>query len=123
MMLRLFAGSLGMEDKRENNFYDMFEGLIRAYLAGMDVVELEIDNLAAHWEWDNSLNNGIPQEYLYVVQQLNQRKADINLSLVTRGVDRDSNAPARHLVSHGAKNYHRMVRITQITGRIHEICF
>ncbi|KAK1375488.1 hypothetical protein POM88_031681 [Heracleum sosnowskyi] len=84
MMLRLFAGSLGMEDIRENEFYAMFKGLIRAYLAGMDVVELETDNLAAHWEWDNSLNNGIPQEYIYVVQQFNQRKADINLFLVTR---------------------------------------
>ncbi|KAK1371499.1 hypothetical protein POM88_037591 [Heracleum sosnowskyi] len=49
-ILRLFAGSLRINDRRENEFYAMFEGLIKAYLAGKDVVELETDNLVAPWE-------------------------------------------------------------------------
>lgn len=75
-IIRLCMGSLLIEDRRVNEFYAMFEGLVRAYLDDHEVLELETDNLAAHWEWENSLNNGVPQEHLFIVQQLNQRKAD-----------------------------------------------
>lgn len=120
-IIRLFAGSLGIEDKRVNEFYAMFQGLVRAYVDDQDVIELETDNLAAHWEWINSMNNGVPHEHLYIVQQLNQRKADENLSLVTRGIDTDSNEMAMYLARHGAENYKKMVIISQPFGRIHEI--
>ncbi|KAK1366238.1 hypothetical protein POM88_041799 [Heracleum sosnowskyi] len=67
------------------------------------------------------MNNGIPRGHFYVVQQLNQRKADENLSLVTRGIDENSNAMARYLANYGAKNCTQMVIITQMFGRIREI--
>lgn len=95
--------------------------MLRAYLDDQEVIELETDNLAAHWEWTYSMNNGVPQEHLYIVQQLNQRKADDNLSLISRGIDTDSNAMAMYLARHGAENYKKMVIISQPFGRIHEI--
>ncbi|KAK1377414.1 hypothetical protein POM88_024158 [Heracleum sosnowskyi] len=54
-LLRLFAGSLGIENGRVNEHYAMFEGLIRAYLDKKDIVELETDNTEVYWEWTNSM--------------------------------------------------------------------
>lgn len=50
-ILCLYAGSLGIEERRINELYAMLEGLISAYLDEHDVVELETDNVAAEWEW------------------------------------------------------------------------
>ncbi|KAK1373115.1 hypothetical protein POM88_029308 [Heracleum sosnowskyi] len=84
----LYAGSLRWEDMRLNELYAMFFGLIRAYLDICNVVELETDNVAAEWEWNTSMTHGVVHEHAYVVQQLNERKADANLSkiLMTHGV-------------------------------------
>ncbi|KAK1393592.1 hypothetical protein POM88_012648 [Heracleum sosnowskyi] len=118
---RLYAGTFGFDDRRINELYAMFEGLIRACRDGYDIVELETDNVAAEWEWTNSMLHGFPHDHAYVVQQLNQRKADDNLNLVVRAVDTDSNELAMYLARHGVEKYHRMVIIEQPFGRIHEI--
>ncbi|KAK1393323.1 hypothetical protein POM88_012379 [Heracleum sosnowskyi] len=99
----------------------MFEGLKRAYWDGFDVLELETYNLAAEWEWTNSMMNGIPHEHAYVIQQLNQRKADDNLSLEVKGVDTDSNVMAHYLARVGAERWKKMVIIENIFGIIEEI--
>ncbi|KAK1370430.1 hypothetical protein POM88_036522 [Heracleum sosnowskyi] len=96
-------------------------GLIRAYWDDHDILELETDNVAAEWEWTNSMIHGVPHEHAYVVKQLNQRNGDDNLSLVVRAIDTDSNELAMYLARHGAENYHQMVIIENLFGRVWEI--
>lgn len=86
-------------------------GLIKAYLDDHDALELETDNVAGKWKWPNSLTRGVVPEHDYMVQQLNQRKADQYLTWEVRTIDMDSNALAMYLSSHGADNYRRTVII------------
>ncbi|KAK1392816.1 hypothetical protein POM88_011872 [Heracleum sosnowskyi] len=140
---RLYAGSLGFNDRRINELNAMFQGLIRAYWDGHDILKFETDNVAAEWEWTNSIIHGVPHEHAYVVQQLNQRKEDDNLSLVAgadpdsgsalvsckvwsalfggESIDTYSNELAMYLARHGAENYHQMVIIENLFGRVRKI--
>lgn len=120
-LLKLYGGSLGIEERRTNEIYAMLQGLIRAYLDEHEVLELETDNVAAHWEWDNSLVNGVPPKHEFVTPQMNTRKLDENWVLSTRPIDEDSNVLARYLAMHGAANHDRMVIYSIIFGRIREI--
>ncbi|KAK1385718.1 hypothetical protein POM88_023453 [Heracleum sosnowskyi] len=69
---RLYAGSLRITERRNNELYAMLEGLIRAYLDEFDFVELETNNVGAYMEWNNSSLGALP-EHRYVIQQINQR--------------------------------------------------
>lgn len=40
-LLRLYGGTLGIEERRTNELYAMLQGLIRVYLDEYDVIELE----------------------------------------------------------------------------------
>ncbi|KAK1371307.1 hypothetical protein POM88_037399 [Heracleum sosnowskyi] len=120
-IVSMFAGSLGIENQRVNEHYAMFEGLVRAYWEREDVVELEADNVAAYWEWTNSMVHGVLDECQFIVQQLNQREADGNLVLTKRPIDEDSNALARYLARHGAENWKSMICNEEPFGRISEL--
>lgn len=48
MVLMMYCGTLGIEERRTNELYAMLQGLIRAYLDERDVVELETDNVRAY---------------------------------------------------------------------------
>lgn len=50
IILRLYVGLLRIMDRRVNEFYVILEGLNRAYWDSKDMVELETNNFAAHWE-------------------------------------------------------------------------
>lgn len=120
-LLRLYGGSLGIEERRTNELYTILQGLIRAYLDEHDVLELETDNVGAFWEWTDSMQNGVPQEHEFVVRQLNTRREDENQVLVSRPIDESANALARYIVIHGAYNYDRMVIFTNPFGSVREI--
>lgn len=54
------------------------------------------------------MQNGVPHEHEFVIRQLNTRKADDNQVLVSRPIDKSTNALARYVAIHGATNYDRM---------------
>lgn len=117
----MYGGSLRIVERRINELYAMLQGLVRAYLDEYDIIELETDNVAAYWEWSNSLLNGVPPEHEFVVSQLNTRKEDDNMVLVYRPVDEDSNALARYVARHGAEHFDRMVIFANPFGRVREL--
>ncbi|KAK1385466.1 hypothetical protein POM88_023201 [Heracleum sosnowskyi] len=117
---RLYVGSLRITESLNNELYAMLESLNRAYLDEFDFVELETDNVGAYMEWNNSSLGALP-EHRYVFQQINQRKADLNLVLKVNPIDEDDNAMLVYLAQHGAANYDHMVVISNLFGRIFEI--
>lgn len=84
-LLRIYSGSLGIEERRTNELYAMLQGLIRAYRDEYDIIELETDNVGAFWEWSDSMTNGVPPEHEFVTRQLNTRKEDDN-QMLCRGL-------------------------------------
>lgn len=120
-LLRIYGGSLGIEERRTNEIYAMLQGLIRAYLDEYDIIELETDNVGAFWEWSDSMINGVPPEHEFVTRKLNTRKDDDNQVLVSKPIDESANALGRYVAFHGAANYDRMVIFTQPFGRVRDI--
>ncbi|KAK1404377.1 hypothetical protein POM88_003982 [Heracleum sosnowskyi] len=109
---RLCAESLRLQQRRNNEL---------AYLDEYDYVELETDNFGTYMECRNSSTHGALSEHRYVIQQINQRKADKNLFLKVMPVDEDANAMAIYLARHGAAHFVQMEVITQVFGRVFEI--
>lgn len=75
----------------------MHQGLIRASLDDRDIVELETDIVGAYWEWTDSMTNGVYLEHDLITRQLNTRKLDENLSLVSRPIHKAFSAMARYI--------------------------
>ncbi|KAK1404364.1 hypothetical protein POM88_003969 [Heracleum sosnowskyi] len=98
---RLYAGTLRIQERRNNELYAMLEGLIRAYLDEYDFVELETDNVGAYWEWHGLAAGGALPEH--------------------KPTDADSNELAIYLAHHGVTNFDRTVVITNLFERIFEI--
>lgn len=62
----MVAGSLGIQERRINEFYAMFLGLRRPYLESYTQIMLETDNAGAYWEW-RFCDGGFFPEHRYVV--------------------------------------------------------
>ncbi|KAK1399513.1 hypothetical protein POM88_009376 [Heracleum sosnowskyi] len=78
----------------------MLEGLKRAFMEDRFDIELETDNEGAFWKWRNAPEMGVIPENRYVVQQLTQKRADINFRMDVRPIDPNANALARYLASY-----------------------
>lgn len=120
-ILRMLAGSFGIDDQRINEFVALLEGCKCAFLENWENYVLESDHLDAFWEWRNSGLEGAHPEHVYYVQQLNQRKAVKNFVMEPSLCDHNANELAAYLVNHGAHNYKCMVIIAQPFGRIFEL--
>ncbi|KAK1362061.1 hypothetical protein POM88_046535 [Heracleum sosnowskyi] len=77
-------------------------------------------NVHGHYQ-DLPFANGNVSAGTQIFQQINQRKANINLSLRINPIDEDTNAMAIYLAQHGVVNYDLMVVITNLFGRIFEL--
>lgn len=119
----MVGGSLGIQEARINEFYAMLMALRRAYWENYNDLILETDNAAAFWEWTFVNMEGVVPEHRYVVNQLEQRKADKNLRLEVRAVSQESNQLARFLAQHGAQHLNGLVIFEAPFGRIHELWF
>ena len=85
-ILRMYSGTIGNLTKRANELWAMLVGLKGAFIGDEHMVELETDNLKAIKEWDEWKWFHDPNHEI-VIQQLNQRKSDANLTLIVRPVE------------------------------------
>ncbi|WOG91988.1 hypothetical protein DCAR_0311244 [Daucus carota subsp. sativus] len=113
-------GTIRNLTERANELWAILAGLKMAFLEGEEKVELESDNAGAvkeweEWMWDYDRNHE------NVIQQLNQRKTDPNLSLVVRAVEPSQNALARYLAHMGSLQRTRLVIIRRLFGEVKEL--
>ncbi|KAK1360350.1 hypothetical protein POM88_044824 [Heracleum sosnowskyi] len=94
-IVRMVGGSLGIEEEMINEFYVLLTTLCRAYWENHNNIILETDNAGAYWEWSFVDLEGVIPEHRYVVNQLEQRKADRNLRMEVRAIIQESNHLAR----------------------------
>ena len=120
-ILRMISGSLGIQNRRLNEFQAMLEGCKCAFREGWERFILESDHFESFWEWRNSLLEGVQPEHQFIVQQLNQRKADANFDMDISLCDLEANALAEYLADYGAHNFKVMVIMAHPFGRIYEL--
>ena len=96
-ILRMLSGSLGIEHRRNNEYQAMLEGCKCAFLENWEHFVLESDHFDSFWEWRNSHLEGVHPEHQFLVQQLNQRKADPNFDMEISLCDHDADALAEYL--------------------------
>lgn len=119
----MVGGSIGIQEERINEFYALLMALRRAYQENYNDIILETDNAAAYWEWTFVNMEGVVPEHRYVVNQLEQRKADKNLRMEVRAITQEANLLARYLAQHGARTWNQLVIIEAPFGRIRELWF
>lgn len=117
----MLAGSLVIEDRRLNELYALLEGLKRAYLDDKFDVIVESDHEDSVWEWRTAETNRVVPIHRYVIQQLQQRKADINFRISERIIDVNANNLAAYLARYVAENFSRMVILAGPVGRVFEL--
>lgn len=120
-ILRMLAGSVGIRNRRVNDYQALLEGCKRAFAEEWEYYILECDHLDSFWEWRNSSIEGAHPDHADVVQQLNQRHADRNFRMEPTLCDPSANVLATYLVEHGAQNYKGMVVISEPFGRVFEL--
>lgn len=120
-IVRMLAGSLGIENQRSNELHAFMEGMKLIYDDDYPNSILETDHVAAYWEWKDSREIGATPENAFILKQLNTRKADRNFKLEIRLTDEDDNRLAAYLAQHGANNWKQMVVIENSFGRLFEI--
>ena len=120
-ILRMLSGSLGIQNRRVNEYYALLEGCKRAFAEDWRVFTLETDHFDSYWEWRRSAVEGAHPDHAYIVQQLNQRREDPNFQMEVNLCDPNANELAAYLADHGARNYHNMVVIAQPFGRVFEL--
>ncbi|KAL1821525.1 hypothetical protein ACET3Z_016394 [Daucus carota] len=117
----MLAGSLGIQNQRINEFQALLEGCKCAFIELWEYYMLESDHLDAFWEWRNSGLEGAHPDNAFLVQQLNQRKADKNFVMEPTLCDPNANSLAAYLADYGANNFKCMVIIAQPFGRVFEL--
>ena len=116
----MYSGTIRDLTKRGNELWAMLIGLKGAFLEDEHMVELESDNKDAVKEWEEWKWNPEPN-HANVIQQLNQRKSDPNLTLVVRAIDESQNALARYLAQVGSQQRTRLVVIRRLFGQVKEL--
>ncbi|KAK1372963.1 hypothetical protein POM88_029156 [Heracleum sosnowskyi] len=57
-IVRMYAGSLGIQERRLDELYAMQYALRKAFFGNFNLLELESDHVGAYWEWRHSHFNG-----------------------------------------------------------------
>ncbi|KAL1825382.1 hypothetical protein ACET3Z_012160 [Daucus carota] len=120
-ILRMISGSLGIQSRRLNEFQAMLEGCKCAFLEGWERFILESDHFESFWEWRNSHLEGVHPDDQFIVQQLNQRKADASFDMDISLCDLEANALAEYLAEYGAHHFKVMVIMAHPFGRVFEL--
>ncbi|KAK1390607.1 hypothetical protein POM88_018785 [Heracleum sosnowskyi] len=120
-ILRMMGGSLGINERGNNELYAYLEGLKRAYVEDYPTVILETDHVQTYWEWKNSTIEGGTTEHAYILRQLNTRRRDNNFVLDVRLTDPGDNELATYLAEYGASRWNQMVVIKRPFGRVYEL--
>lgn len=94
-IIKMYSGTIMDLTKHGNELWAMLIELKGAFLENEHMVELESDNKDAIKEWEEWKWYSDPN-HENVIQQLNQRKSDPNLTLVVRVVEESQNALARY---------------------------
>ncbi|KAL1811129.1 hypothetical protein ACET3Z_021194 [Daucus carota] len=119
-ILRMYSGTIRNLNRRANELWAMLVGLKGAFIKDEHMVELESDNHEAikewdEWMWFHDLNHE------NMIQQLNQRKSDPNLTLIVRPVEASQNALARYLAEMGPLQRYRLVVIKRLFGEVKDL--
>lgn len=122
-IVHMYAGSLGIQERRLNEFYAMLYALRKAFFGDYHLLQLESDHPGAHWEWRHSRFVREIPEHEYVLRQLNTRKEDKNFVIEEYSVGEECNRLATYLAQFGAHNWDRMVLIDGPFGRIRELWY
>lgn len=120
-IIRMLAGSLGIENQRSNELHAFMEGLKLIFDDDYPKAILETDHVAAYWEWKDSRDAGATPTNAFIIQQLNTRKADRNFNLEICLTDASDNTLVAYLAQHGATNWKQMVVIEKSFGRLFEL--
>ncbi|KAL1803277.1 hypothetical protein ACET3Z_031924 [Daucus carota] len=91
-----------------------------AFIEDEHMVELKSDNLEAIKEWDEWKWFHDPN-HANMIQQLNQRKSDPNLTLIVRPVEASQNGLARYLAEIGPLQRYRLVVFKRLFGEVKEL--
>ena len=116
----MYSGTIRNQTRRANELWALLVGLTGVFLENEECVELESDNWEAIKEWDEYKWFHDPN-HANVIQQLNQRKEDPNLTLVVRPIDSSQNALARYLAEVGSWQCLRLVVIRRLFGEVKEL--
>ncbi|KAK1378627.1 hypothetical protein POM88_025371 [Heracleum sosnowskyi] len=119
----MYAGTLGIQERRLNEFYAMLYGLRKAFFENFNILELESDHAGAYWGWRFEPLKGVILEHQYAVRQINTRKADKNSIIEIEVISDESNRLATYLAEHGARTWDRMVELEAPFGRFKEIWY
>ena len=119
-IIRMYSGTIRNLTRRANELWALLVSLKGAFLENEECVELESDNWEAIKEWDEYKWFHDPN-HANVIQQLNQRKQDPNLTLVVRPIDSSQNTLARYLAQVGSWQRLRLVVIRRLFGEVKEL--
>ncbi|KAL1817929.1 hypothetical protein ACET3Z_020503 [Daucus carota] len=119
-IIKMYYGTIRNLTTRANELWALLVGLKGAFIEQENMVELETDNGEAVKEWED-WKWFIDQNHCKVIQQLEQRKSDPNLTLVVRVVKESQNRLARYLAEAGALQNTRLVVMRRLFGRVKEI--
>ena len=106
--------------RRANKLWALLVGLKGAFLENEECVELESNNWEAIKGWDEYKWFHNPN-HANVIQQLNQRMEDTNLTLVVTPIDSSQNALARYLAQVRSWQRLRLVVIRRLFGEVKEL--
>lgn len=120
-ILRMLSGSLGILNRRVNEYYAYMEGCKCAFVEDWQNFYLESDQLDSHWEWRNSTVECVHPDHQFIVQQLNQRQVDWNFNMEVTLCDANANALAAYLADYGARNFKVTAIMAQPFGRVFEL--
>ncbi|KAK1399086.1 hypothetical protein POM88_008949 [Heracleum sosnowskyi] len=120
-IVSMLSGSLGFDNRRENEYNAFMEGLKQAYYRDYTDIVLETDHVEAYWIWRHSSLEGAPEPQAPIVQQLNQRRQDENYRSKVFLTDFEDNALAVYLAEYGAQNFKEMVVMENPFGRVQEL--
>ena len=93
----MLSGSLEIQNRRVNEYHAMMEGCKCAFVEDWEYFIHESDHFESFWEWRNSSLEGVHPDHQYIVQQLNQRRADPNFDMEISLCDHNANALVEYL--------------------------
>lgn len=119
-IIRMYSGTIRNFTLRANELWPMLIGSQGAFFEQENRVELETDIPKALKEWKD-WRWFINPNHLRVIQQLEQRKKDPNLTLNVKVVTVNENRISCYLDEDGARNKTGLVIFRRLFGRVREI--
>lgn len=119
-IIKMYSGSIQNRTKIGNKLWSFVIGLRGAFFEDENLVILETDNAEGVKEWED-WRWFLDPRHAGLIQQLEQRKRDPNLTLEVRVVGESENRLARWLAFDGAMHRTRVVLFRRLFGRVKEL--